>query len=118
MLKKTVKIGVLFDYYGHLLTEKQREIVADYYLNNYSLGEISTRYGISRQAVYDHLQRAEKSLDEFEKKLHLAEKDRAIKAGVEDLRRLVESLTSADDADKAQLIKAIIALEENYEGVW
>ncbi len=117
MLKKTVKIGVLFDYYGHLLTERQGKIVADYYLNNFSLGEISARFGISRQAVYDHLQRAEKSLVEFEAKLHLAEKDKAIKAGLEDLRTLVKNLPSAGDADKVRLIKAITALEENYEGV-
>ena len=73
-LDKMVEIGLLFEQYKELLTDKQREIVALYYEEDYSLGEISENLNVSRQGVYDTLKRSEKILREYESKLHLVSK--------------------------------------------
>ncbi|AHM56524.1 hypothetical protein EAL2_c12290 [Peptoclostridium acidaminophilum DSM 3953] len=73
-LDKVVEISVLFDFYGELLTDKQKDVVNLYYNEDYSLSEISENLQISRQAVYDTLKRAVKILKEYECKLRLLEK--------------------------------------------
>ena len=62
---------MLYDFYGQLLTEKQREIMQFYYEDDFSLGEISENLKISRQAVYDTIKKSEKTLQEYEEKLRL-----------------------------------------------
>ena len=73
-IEKMVEIGLLFEQYKELLTDKQREMVSLYYEEDYSLGEISENLGVSRQGVYDTLKRSEKILREYESKLHLVSK--------------------------------------------
>ena len=74
-IDKMVEIGLLFEQYKELLTDKQKEIVSLYYEENYSLGEISENLNVSRQGVYDTLKRSEKILREYESKLHLVSKN-------------------------------------------
>lgn len=73
MMKKVVRMARLFDSYGELLTERQREFMRLYYEEDLSLGEIATEFNISRQAVYDIVRRAESLLEEWEEKLGLVE---------------------------------------------
>ena len=73
-IEKMVEIGLLFEQYKELLTDKQKEIVALYYEEDYSLGEISENLNVSRQGVYDTLKRSEKILRDYEEKLHLVSK--------------------------------------------
>ncbi|MDH7576799.1 MAG: YlxM family DNA-binding protein [Bacillota bacterium] len=70
-LSKLGRITLLYDFYGSLLTPKQQEVVRLYYEYDLSLGEIGAELNISRQAVYDVLKRAERSLEEYETKLGL-----------------------------------------------
>ncbi|MCT1904166.1 putative DNA-binding protein [Oceanobacillus sojae] len=74
MLEKTNRINYLFDFYQALLTPKQRSYMEMYYLEDYSLGEISELFEVSRQAVYDNIKRTEKMLESYEDKLHLFSK--------------------------------------------
>ncbi|WP_101843859.1 putative DNA-binding protein [Halobacillus sp. Marseille-P3879] len=74
MLEKTTRVNYLFDFYQSLLTPKQRNYMELYYLEDYSLGEISENFEVSRQAVYDNIRRTEAMLEEYENKLHLYEK--------------------------------------------
>lgn len=73
-IEKMVEIGLLFEQYKDLLTDKQREIVSLYYNEDYSLGEISENINVSRQGVYDTLKRSEKILKDYEYKLKLVYK--------------------------------------------
>ncbi len=66
--------AVLFDFYGALLTPKQREIYDWYYQKDLSLGEIAKEQGVSRQAVYDLLKRSDEALNTYEEKLELVKK--------------------------------------------
>ncbi|NBI29569.1 putative DNA-binding protein [Chengkuizengella marina] len=71
MLEKTNRINLLFDFYQNLLTEKQQTYLKFYFQDDYSLGEIAEQFQISRQAIYEHIKRAEQVLDQYESKLHL-----------------------------------------------
>jgi len=74
MLEKTTYINYLYDFYQALLTPKQRNYMEMYYLEDYSLGEISESSNVSRQAVYDNIKRTEAILESYEEKLQLYKK--------------------------------------------
>ena len=65
-MDKNVKISILCDLYGKLLTEKQFEFLDDYYNNDLSLSEIAENNNITRQAVRDNIKKGEKKLFEYE----------------------------------------------------
>ena len=73
-MEKIVRQGMLYDLYGELLTEHQREIFGDLVNDDMSLSEIAESYGISRQGVHDVIRRCDKQLEAYESKLHLLEK--------------------------------------------
>ena len=66
MLSKMLRMTALFDVYGPLLTQRQQEMCRLYYLNDYSLSEISELHGVSRQAIHDTLVRSEQAMEEYE----------------------------------------------------
>ncbi|WP_085992416.1 putative DNA-binding protein [Oceanobacillus senegalensis] len=74
MIEKTTRINYLYDFYQALLTTKQRSYMELYYLEDYSLGEISDLHQVSRQAVYDNIKRTETMLESYEQKLRLYER--------------------------------------------
>lgn len=74
MLEKHEHFVLLNDFYGALLTEKQRRILKDHYENDLSLSEIADNMDTSRQAVYDLVKRAENQLMQYEAKLGLLDK--------------------------------------------
>lgn len=73
-MERLVRTGLLYDFYGGLLTEKQQRVMELYFLENWSLAEIAASEGVSRQAVHDLLQRSEKIIEGFEVKLGLLER--------------------------------------------
>lgn len=68
-MEKNVKISILNEFYGNLLTQKQSEFINDYYNNDLSLSEIAENENITRQAVRDIIKKGEKKLFEYEEKL-------------------------------------------------
>ena len=70
-MEKNVKVSMLCQFYGKLLTEKQYNFLDDYYNNDFSLSEIAENYGITRQAVRDNLVKGENKLFEYEEKLEI-----------------------------------------------
>lgn len=81
-MEKIVEQGLLYDFYGELLTEHQRQIYEDAVYNDMSLGEIAGEYGISRQGVHDLIKRCDKILAEYESKLHLIERFGKVKSKI------------------------------------
>ena len=82
--------ALLFDFYGELLTEHQKEIYEQFVLEDLSLGEIAREAGISRQGVHDLVKRCSQTLKGYEEKLHLVEKVVAVKEKVKQIDQLLE----------------------------
>ena len=77
---KNLEISFLLDFYGDMLTDKQRDVVELYYNEDLSLAEIAAHSGITRQGVRDSIKRAESQLLEYEERLHLAARFRRIES--------------------------------------
>lgn len=73
-MKNFFEQGLLYDFYGELLTPHQRNIYEDAVFNDMSLSEIAEEQGISRQGVHDLIRRCDKILQDYESKLHLVGK--------------------------------------------
>ena len=88
---KDLKTGILCDLYGVLLTDKQRDMVRDYFDYDLSLSEIAAQHGISRQAVADTVKKCEKTLIDTEKSLGFYAKIAEIKTELEKILELNRS---------------------------
>lgn len=73
-MEKNVKVSMLCQIYGKLLTEKQYNFLDDYYNKDFSLSEIAENYGITRQAARDNIVKGENKLFEYEEKLGIMKK--------------------------------------------
>ena len=78
------KIILLYDYYGELLTDLQKEYFESYYFDNLSLGEISEKENVSRNAVHKQIKSAEEKLNNYEEKLKIIEKHNKILKEIKD----------------------------------
>ena len=86
-MEKIVEQGLLYDFYGELLNEHQRRIYEDAVMNDMSLSEIAQEAGISRQGVHDLIKRCDKTLEDYESRLHLMEKFRIITEKLEEIKQ-------------------------------
>ena len=84
-MEKNVRMAILFDYYGEMLTAKQREYFDLYYSENLSLSEIAENDGISRQGVRDVIVRAEGILEDTEAKLGMIRQRQALDRDLADI---------------------------------
>lgn len=96
-LEKTVQMNMLFSFYGALLTPKQAQYMSDYYEEDYTLAEIADNYGVSRQAIYDSIKRAEESLIDYEAKLHLLQEFEARQDILEKIKRHIDEKYENDE---------------------
>ena len=95
-MEKIIERNLLFDFYGELLTERQRNIYQDAVYGDLSLSELADDYGISRQGVHDLLKRCDKTLEEYEGKRHLIERFEKIKQYSESLVNEVEKSQNSE----------------------
>ncbi|MBE6599206.1 MAG: DNA-binding protein [Ruminococcaceae bacterium] len=118
MFEKDLRIPLLLDVYGELLTERKREMMDYYYNEDYSLAEISEVTGISRQGVRDSVKKTVAELHDLEEKLHMVEKMGAFEACMAKVKaELAEMAESAADGMKpriANVLKVITETEEEH----
>ena len=98
-MEKFVEQALLYDFYGELLTGRQRQVYENVVLEDYSLSEVAKELGISRQGVHDMLRRCNQILEGYEEKLHLVEKFLHVKGKVREIRRLSMQYGAKDIAD-------------------
>lgn len=89
-MEKIVEQGILYDFYGELLTEHQRKIYEDAVYHDLSLSEIAEMQGISRQGVHDLIRRCDRILEDYEEKLYLVKRFYEIKENIHRIEALAE----------------------------
>lgn len=106
---------LLYDYYGDLLTQRQRECFELRYDQDLSLGEIGQELGISRQGVHDNLSRTEALLENMEAKTGCVRRDRACRKAAGRILKLARQLEGNTDPQIAELVSQIILEAEGLE---
>ena len=109
-MAKDLENTILFDVYGSLLTEKQRETLEFYYNDDLSLGEISEETGITRQGVMNCIKTSEARLSELEEEMGLVGRFKQLNNKVEALEKKLKAKTDNDSEiyDCINEIKALL----------
>ena len=94
---------MLLDFYGELLTEKQRQCYDLHYNEDLSLAEIAEQSGISRQAVWDNIRRAEAALQDIEEKTGLIRRFQETRRTLDELSVLTDRLTALTQGEAREL---------------
>lgn len=108
-MQDTLKMSLLFDTYGALLTDKQQTCFDLYYHQDLSLAEIAEEEGISRQGVHDSIARAEAALLHFEQTLGNVARDRALSQSVAAITSAAEALLASGHPDVIPQAEAILS---------
>lgn len=121
-MAKNLEISFLLDFYGDVLTEKQQEVMQQYYNEDLSLAEIADNFGITRQGVRDAIKRGEGILLELEEKVGFVKRYRAVQQGIAQLECLTKeiahcnnqsnSTNSQIDAAAKQMLEIIANISE------
>ena len=96
-ITKYINQGILYDFYGKLLTQHQQRIYEDVVFNDFSLSEIAENEGISRQGVSDLIKRCNKSLVSYEEKLGLIKKFDETKSYVKEMQKIIKIYQDTGD---------------------
>ncbi len=104
-MEKNVRVSMLCEIYGKLLTKKQFEVLTDYYNNDLSLSEIAQNNAITRQAVRDIIKKGESKLFELEEKLLFMEK---MMEQEQKLQQVLNELSKIEDTSSDKKIEKIL----------
>lgn len=104
-MEKNVKVSMLCQIYGKMLTEKQYQVINDYYNNDLSLSEIAENNNITRQAVRDIIKKGENKLFELEEKLSVM--DRMLKQDKK-IQQILEELCKIQNSSSDKKIEKIL----------
>lgn len=110
-----LEMTLLFDYYGDLLTERQRMCFDLRHNQDLSLAEIAEELNVSRQGVHDNLNRAEALLRNMEEKTGCVRRDLACRKAAEKVRNIAKQLQQKDDTEVSDLAGQIISALEGLE---
>ena len=114
MKNQTYRMTMLYDFYGELLTDRQKEFFDLYYNEDLSLAEIAENAGISRQGVHDSLARAEAALLAMEEKTGCVARARTQQKALESICRAAEQLLTVPGAEALaqDILKAAAQMKE------
>lgn len=112
-MEKNIEISLLYDFYGQLLKDQQKQAVTLYYNDDLSLSEIASELGITRQGVRDCIKRSETLLYNFEEKLGLYKRFGEVESGLQKIEALAESLKA--DYDTKTVDKIISTAKSLHE---
>ena len=104
-MESKIELAYLYDFYGELLTEKQRTCFDLHYNEDLSLSEIAEMLGISRQGAWDNIRRAEMAMEDMEKKTGIVGRFQENRSELEKLKETLEKLGSMTEG-KAQELAA------------
>lgn len=111
----TTELILLYDYYGALLTDRQKECFELRYNQDLSLGEIGQELGISRQGVFDNLGRTEALLKNMEEKTGCVRRDRACRKAMEKIRGAAQVLLMNENEEVVAWARRIAEAADSVE---
>ena len=111
-MEKIVENGLLYDFYGVLLTEHQQRVYELAVNDDMSLNEIAQAEGVSKQAVYDLLRRTTRQLQRYEDRLHLMERFRAIEDDCSALEKQIR-VCSEKDEQRSRMLQTLERLRSH-----
>ena len=111
-MEKIVQQGLLYDFYGDLLTEHHKTVYEREVYEDCSLGEIADEMGVSRQAVHDLIKRCDRQLEEYEKKLGLMKRFNDIRQRIETVKELLGQMDSPEYGFAEERAKAVRLCDE------
>ena len=97
MKSQAYRMAMLYDFYGDLLTPRQKEFYDLYYNDDLSLSEIAENYDITRQGVRDIIVRAERALEDIEEKTGLIQRYHRTRAALSSLRDLCQQIQELNE---------------------
>ena len=112
---EAVETVLLFDYYGRMLTDKQKEYLDLRYNQDLSLGEIAEIMGVSRQAVFDNLTRTEALLRRMEENIGCVKRDMAVRKAAREILEAAAVLDASSDPAVSELAKRILSAAATLE---
>ena len=127
--QKDLGFSVLLDHYGPALTDKQREILTEYYNEDFSLAEIAENFGITRQGVRDAIKHGEAALLALEDKLGMARREAELQRQITRLRQLTALIRTVNsglytsepriDRATAEMLEILtrMAAQEDADGI-
>jgi predicted DNA-binding protein YlxM (UPF0122 family) len=110
MLDKTNRMNLLYDFYHTLLTDKQKMILEYYFGEDYSLAEIAEEMNVSRQAIFEHIKRAEATMEQLESQLALVAKFEQRRDLLQQFEIHIQEL--ADPLSREELLRFIDQLKQ------
>lgn len=106
---------LLYDYYGDLLTDRQKECFELRYNQDLSLGEIGQELGISRQGVFDNLSRTEALLRKMEEKTGCVRRDMQCRKAASSILSAAQKLAANEDEQVSTLARRILEAAKGFE---
>lgn len=106
-LDNRIELSILYDFYGELLKENQKQIFEDYILNDLSLSEVAVDAGISRQGVHDVIKRCSKQLTGYEEKLGLLAKFNSTKEKVNEIIQISSEIKNSHEIGRIDEIEQL-----------
>lgn len=112
-MEKNVQLAMLLDFYGLLLTERQRDILSLHVQEDLSYGEIAQELGISRQGAADAVRKAGEQLAEYEKKLGMLTRHRRLSRAVDEMQAALDGPTDTL-REKLATLRALVDEEDEH----
>lgn len=110
-----LEMTLLFDYYGDLLTERQRVCFDLRHNQDLSLAEIAQELQVSRQSIHDILTRTEAQLRNMEEKTGCVARDRKCRKAMEEISRLAAAITGHEDPSVSEIANRIVRCADQFE---
>ena len=110
-----LEMALLYDYYGGMLTEKQRDCFDMRHNQDLSLGEIADTLGVSRQAVCDNLTRTEALLRRMEENIGCVKRDMRNRRAIREILDAATALTASSDPAVSDAVRRIITAAQSIE---
>ncbi len=114
-MDEILRLTFLYDFYGELLTEKQKLVFEMHYQNDLSLSEIGEELSISRQAVRDQLKRTEKILIGYEEKLRLVERFQQQQRAVLKMKNILDEIGTGEIS--IETTEAIVTMKQIADAI-